>query len=287
MNSYLMFLKRKKLNISLIVLSLILGGMAAWLHRQPPLALSPATTAGTSVPVRTDTVYIRTEPDKAVAAPVPGQDSLPAQVTSERETPVRRMETSRFSDADPRSMLADNPFRKEAAKLLSGRLEETDSMSRHKILSYCEHLRASYTTRDIDFIRQVFSDNALIIVGHVVRVADKPANAVAGNSKVRYSIRSKQAYLENLSRIFATGKDIDVKFSEFRIMRHPTTEGIYGVTLRQHYSCGSYSDDGYLFLLWDFRDMSMPLIHVRTWQTTVPEADDGDYIISIEDFNLE
>ena len=73
-------------------------------------------------------------------------------------------------------------------------------------------------------------------------------------------------------------------------MRHPTQEGLYGVTLRQKYSSDLYSDDGYLFLLWDFRDEATPLIHVRTWQprmlddrTPLPE----DEIFNIRNFNLQ
>ena len=133
----------------------------------------------------------------------------------------------------------------------------------------------------------MFSDNALIIVGHVVKTGDKPVSAIGNNSKVIYHLRSKREYIAKLSRIFDSGKAVDVDFSEFRIMRHPTMEGIYGVTLRQKYSCGSYSDDGYLFLLWDFRNMSMPLIHVRTWQPSLSVNPDEDDIIGISDFNLE
>lgn len=70
-------------------------------------------------------------------------------------------------------------------------------------------------------------------------------------------------------------------------MRHATAEGIYGVTLRQNYSCGAYSDDGYMFLLWDFRDSSMPLIHVRTWQPSSSIVAGDDDIIDMGDFNLE
>lgn len=52
-------------------------------------------------------------------------------------------------------------------------------------------------------------------------------------------------------------KSVDVKFSDFRIMRHPTKDGIYGVSLRQRYKSDRYADDGWLFLLWDFRNASM------------------------------
>jgi len=179
-----------------------------------------------------------------------------------------------------------NPFAAEASKILKGKLSETDAANREVILNYCEHFRAAYPTRDIDFLRQIFSDQALIIVGNVCRTrrgADPLADA---NTKVRYSMRTKREYLAQLSRVFAANKRIDVTFSDFHIYRHPTMEGIYGVVLRQQYRSDRYADDGYLFLLWDFRNRSMPLIHVRTWQPagTVRSADD---IISLSDFNLD
>ena len=292
-----MSLRRKNLNITLLILCLILGGWAAWLYRRPPLVSAAETEEHVAKLPSRDTVYVVSveRPDAAVVADAAeiaaeaAEDtaSVPAHAAVERELPTIRVETTGFRDAEPRTMAADHPFRKEALKILSGRLEETDSASRHKILSYCEHLRTSYTTRDIDFIRQVFSDNALIIVGHVVKSGERFDSTMTDNSKVRYSIRSKKAYIDKLSRIFASGKEIDVRFSDFRIMRHATVEGLYGVTLRQKYSCGAYSDDGYLFLLWDFRDRSMPLIHVRTWQPSLSISTGDDEIIEIGDFNLE
>ncbi|MDE6065685.1 MAG: hypothetical protein K2G27_02570 [Duncaniella sp.] len=263
---------------------MILGGVAFLLNRRPTLALTSEDDMAEALPVVTDTV----DSVNATPEPVAGDTAVSvAQVTSEVERPVARIAPTRFADAEPRTMISDHPFRREALKVLNGHLEESDSVSRHKILSYCEHLRSAYTTRDIDFIRQVFSDNALIIVGHVVRQGEDSASGMNYSDKVRYSIRSKQAYIERLAKIFDSGKNIDVRFSDFRIMRHPTVKGIYGVTLRQKYTCGSYSDDGYLFLLWDFRDMSMPLIHVRTWQPSISLEHGGDDVIDISDFNLE
>lgn len=282
-----MSIKRKNLNLLLLTISVLMGWLAACLYRRPPIIIDHELTVADSITAAPDTMVMEPQPESAPKAQATESDTTPTVGTSEKEMPVRQLATSTFSDIEPRNITADHPFRKEAAKLLSGRLEETDSVSRHKILSYCEHLRTSYTTRDIDFIRQVFSDNALIIVGHMVKTGNRPAEAIGNNSKVIYHLRSKREYLDKLSRIFDSGKPIDVGFSEFRILRHPTMEGIYGVTLRQKYSCGTYSDDGYLFLLWDFRNMSMPLIHVRTWQPSLSVNPDDDDIIGIGDFNLE
>lgn len=296
--------RRKKLNILLIIIAIILGGWAAWLYRRPPLVLSPRLSETTQPVTSVDTLTAQPG-DK----PVEDKDSVKENPSSEqgvsdmayassmeaegrssdRETSgkAHKLGSMRFSDADPKSMIKAHPFSKEALKVLNGGLAEDDSLSRRRILSYCEHLRTSYTTRDIDFIRQVFSDNALIIVGHVVKTGSESAGGALGNEKVKYSVRTKREYLDKLNKIFASGKEIDVKFSDFRIMRHPTLEGIYGVTLRQAYKSGAYQDDGYLFLLWDFRNKSMPQIHVRTWQPARSLAGGEDDLIDISDFNLE
>jgi hypothetical protein len=73
-------------------------------------------------------------------------------------------------------------------------------------------------------------------------------------------------------------------------MRHPTTPGIYGVSLRQRYTSDRYSDEGYLFLLWDFRNEAEPKIHVRTWQPyNIDEHHtlSNDAVFNIRDFNLQ
>ena len=193
--------------------------------------------------------------------------------------------TSALSQINLKTMAQSNPFYKEASKIMQGKLAETDAKRRHTILNYCEHFRTAYTTKDIDFLRQVFSDKALIIVGNVVKPIANDGKCQAEN-RVTFAIHSKRDYLNRLAKVFAANQKIDVRFSGFRIMRHPTMDGIYGVTLRQQYKSDRYSDDGYLFLFWDFRDKSMPLIHVRTWQPA-GTVHTGDDVINIQDFNLE
>lgn len=157
------------------------------------------------------------------------------------------------------------------------------------ILNYVEHLRTSYTTKDIDFLEQLFSEHALIVVGTVVHTGAE-ANDYLSPSQVIYNVKSKRQYLDRLKQVFQANKRIDVKFSNFRIMRHPTQAGIYGVSLRQGYSSDIYSDDGYLFLLWDFRDETAPQIHVRTWQPRMLDNDQTlpeESIFNIRNFNLQ
>ena len=212
----------------------------------------------------------------------PGNHSREKKGSADR---LSGRKASALSQVNLKTMAQSNPFYKEASKIMQGKLTETDAKRRHTILNYCEHFRTAYTTKDIDFLRQVFSDKALIIVGNVVKPIANDGKCQA-ESRVTFAIHSKRDYLSRLAKVFAANQKIDVRFSGFRIMRHPTIDGIYGVTLRQQYKSDRYSDDGYLFLLWDFRDKSMPLIHVRTWQPA-GTVHTGDDVINIQDFNLE
>ena len=272
----------KKAIISLIILNVFLLGVAVALWQLPTHTQSISTPKDTSSTVRPVTI-LRDTIIRESNQPVIAEQQYETQ---QNNTPQKSNKRNIFK-TDITTMAKDNPFFAEASKVISGKLEEKDADNRRMILNYCEHLRTSYTTKDIDFLRQVFSDQALIIVGNVVRSADNnSATGIEGNEKVTFSLKTKIEYLERLEKVFAANKKIDVKFTDFRIMRHPTMEGIYGVSMKQKYTSDRYSDDGYLFILWDFRNKSMPLIHVRTWQPAASVNGEKE-IIGIRDFNLE
>ena len=187
-------------------------------------------------------------------------------------------------------VVAQSPFYEEAKKTFEGGLEETDKANRQMILDYVERLRESYSLKDINFIEQVFSDHALIITGKVIKETSSDNNQYLPQEKVIYNLRNKQQFLTKLRQVFAANKRIKLFFSDFKINRHPTIPTVYGVSLRQTYTSDIYSDDGYLFLLWDFQQADAPQIHVRTWQprilddqTVIPENE----IFSLRNFNLK
>ena len=272
----------KKAIISLIILNVFLLGVAVALWQLPTHTQSISTPKDTSSTVRPVTI-LRDTIIRESNQPIIAEQQYETQ---QNNTPQKSNKRNIFK-TDITTMAKDNPFFAEASKVISGKLEEKDADNRRMILNYCEHLRTSYTTKDIDFLRQVFSDQALIIVGNVVRSADNnSATGIEGDEKVTFSLKTKKEYLERLEKVFAANKKIDVKFTDFRIMRHPTMEGIYGVSMKQKYTSDRYSDDGYLFILWDFRNKSMPLIHVRTWQPAASVNGEKE-IIGIRDFNLE
>jgi hypothetical protein len=163
--------------------------------------------------------------------------------------------------------------------------EITDLRRRQLILDYVEQFRTSYNTKDIKFLEQVFSDDALIITGKVI--SQKKDN-IKLPDKIVYKKQGKQEYLTNLRRVFSNNSYIKVNFDEIKVMRHPVNPNFYGVTLHQGYTSSNYHDDGFLFLLWDFTNEEQPQIHVRTWQpdqmngTRIPDEE----IFSLNDFDI-
>lgn len=282
-----MTFNRRSLNIFLLLIAVCQVIVVGWLFYRQQLPDAATMTEDMASPdsVKVNSDMATTISDKADSVqPQPLQPEA-AAADQKAEQPTHEMKDVKvisLKTADITTMGIDHPFVSEAKKVLSGRLEAADSANRREILNYCEHFRMAYNTRDIDFLRQVFSDNALIIVGQVVKAGTH--NRIAYSDKIKYYIRSKHEYLERLKKIFDSGKKIDVDFSDFKILRHPTIEGIYGVTLFQKYSAGDYSDEGNLFLLWDFRNPAMPEIHVRTWQAGIVSDDEK---IDISDFNLD
>ena len=162
-----------------------------------------------------------------------------------------------------------------------------DATRRSLILEYVERFRNSYNLKDMDFLQKVFSEDALIITGKVVKVSRSDSNINSlNNEKIVYSRQNKQQYLNNLARVFKNNKRINVQFNEIEVAMHPVDVNYYGVTLKQSWQSDSYSDEGFLFLLWDFTNPEAPQIHVRTWQPEEYIVKTGEKVFSMEDFDF-
>lgn len=145
-------------------------------------------------------------------------------------------------------------------KILAESEKLGDIDKRLLILHWTEQFRNAYCQKDIDFMENVFSEDALIITGKVIR------RVAYEGPKVFYNVMDKQQYLNNLRRVFARNSYVNVQFDDIEIVRHGVNPNIYGVTLIQTWNSSTYSDSGWLFVIWDFTDEYYPKILVRTWQ---------------------
>ena len=169
--------------------------------------------------------------------------------------------------------------------------DATDAACRTSILSFVENYRMYYINMDIAKIEQIFADDAIIVTGSVVTTAKKQkgdSNKVQMSKSVVYKRQNKEEYINALKGVFARNKAISVEFNDIRVCQDPDKPHIYGVTLTQAWDSESkknttYHDDGYVFLLWDFKNPKEPKIHVRTWQP-VEGIEHRDQIFSLNTF---
>lgn len=162
--------------------------------------------------------------------------------------------------------------------------EELDDLDRRmQILHYVEQFRNAYNQKDIDFMDAVFSEDALIITGKVIRRVPNEMRFSSSKPEIQYSKQSKQQYLANLKRVFARNGYINVKFDEIKVLRHGANPNFYGVTLIQRWNSPNYSDEGILFLVWNFENPDAPQINVRTWQ---PMETPDDDIFTLDNFKI-
>ena len=171
------------------------------------------------------------------------------------------------------------------SKVIKSNQEETDLNRRLQIVDFVERFRTAYNKKDIKFISDVFSDDALIIVGREIKRVAADNNSLNLNTpRFEQVVKTKSEYIKSLSRVFATNRTVKVDFSDIKIVKHPEKTNYYGVTLKQGWSADRYGDMGYVFLLVDFRNQAEPIIHVRTWQ---PEKyKNGELLSSVDIFSI-
>lgn len=160
-------------------------------------------------------------------------------------------------------------------------------VSKFTIQRFMEDYQTAYALKRLDYIEQIFSDNALIITGSMLTPTKGMYNEVefdwGTNSKnVRYTKQNKSQYLTRLRQHFREREYIHLTFEDNRTGL-VNTQGVlqagsaFGIQIKQIYTSPVYSDRGYLSLFLNMQGKS-PIIEVRFWQ---PENDE---MISFSEF---
>lgn len=151
--------------------------------------------------------------------------------------------------------------------------EELGDLDRRmQIIDWCEHFAKAYCDKNMKFMQTIFSDDAIIITGKMTMQRVHTDMGMKDQAKVKYVQQTKSQYLSNLSRVFASNSYVNVKFEDYTVIRHGAKPNYYGVTLRQKWHTARYSDEGTVFLIWDFTNEEAPRILVRTWQPSTEKA---------------
>lgn len=148
--------------------------------------------------------------------------------------------------------------------------------ARTALMNFLENYKTAYGLKRLDYIRSVFDDDAVIIVGNVVRSATMTRNpetgraTISNNQIIKKNRYTKDQYLDNLERCFRSNEFINIRFANNDVVKLAKGGELYAIQIAQDYYSTNYGDKGYLFLMVDINDPEKPIIKVRTWQ---PEKD--------------
>ncbi len=172
-------------------------------------------------------------------------------------------------------------------RLIDEGQELKDLHKRQQILDFLEEFRTAHNRKDIGYLEKAYSDDALIIVGKVLKAqegfGDYLESSTLGENKIKFIRLSKQEYIERLRQVFKLNAFVRVTFEQVEINLHSKYPDIYGIQVKQKWNSSTYSDEGYLFVMMDFQNPEKPIIHVRAWQ---PEKFSDGSIVSLGDFKI-
>lgn len=146
--------------------------------------------------------------------------------------------------------------------------------TRELIMEFMESYKTAYCLKRLDYIKSIFADDAIIIIGNVARPRmvqsssrERPVSR-EGQNVIRYNRYTKDEYLRNLERCFKRNEFINIRFlnNEVQWLEKYDKEELFAIQIGQEYNSTTYGDKGYLFLLVDMTDHDSPQIKIRTWQ---------------------
>lgn len=149
------------------------------------------------------------------------------------------------------------------------------------LINFLESYKTAYALKRYDYINSIFSDDALIITGSVLKHSAIGERQPMNKHVVKYTRQTKQEYMKKLQHIFKSSEFINLRFADNQVRKSGVGGEVYGIQIKQDYFSSSYGDTGYLFLMVDLNNPKEPIIHVRTWQ---PEKDPDFGLIDLSYF---
>ncbi len=193
--------------------------------------------------------------------------------------------TFRFNEADKKIQSLAFSLTEKAEDDIFNAAASWPEVSRFAILQFMEDYQTAFALKRLHYIDQIFSDDAIIITGSVLKKA--PTETLEGTmldfgrDDVNFIRQNKQQYLTRLKKHFNDRMYTHLTFedNQTRVINAPRLPKgtAFAIQINQLYDSPVYSDKGYLTLILD-ASKELPIIHVRLWQ---PDKTD---MMSMEDF---
>lgn len=154
--------------------------------------------------------------------------------------------------------------------------EQIDARRRAFIEDFLATYEAAYEKKEIEYIKNFFSDDALIITETKKLQPTGSKETIPSTRKTRpYQtiVENRKEYINRLNDIFNSNVTIKLSIAGKKIRQHAKYPEIYGVNFTQIWKDQNGGDNlesqmpGFVFLMIDFKKSEQtPIIHVRTWQ---------------------
>ena len=154
--------------------------------------------------------------------------------------------------------------------------EQKDAKRRMFIDDFLATYEAAYEKKEIKYIENFFSDDALIITETKKLKPTGSKEIVPSTTKTRpYKtiVENRKEYIRRLKNIFDSNTSVKLNIAGKRVRQHAKYKEIYGVNFSQLWKDQNGGDNlesqmpGFVFLMIDFKHSEQtPIIHVRTWQ---------------------
>lgn len=154
--------------------------------------------------------------------------------------------------------------------------EQKDARRRVFIDDFLATYEVAYEKKEIEYIKNFFSDNALIITETMKLKPTGSKETIPSTRKTRpYQtiVENRMEYIRRLQDVFDADISIKLSIAGKKIRQHAKYLEIYGVNFSQIWKDQNGGDNlesqmpGFVFLMIDFKESETnPVVHVRTWQ---------------------
>lgn len=154
--------------------------------------------------------------------------------------------------------------------------EQKDAKRRMFICDFLATYEAAYEKKEIGYIENFFSDDALIITETKKLKPTGSKETIPSTRKARpYQtvVENRKEYIRRLKDIFDSNTSVKLSIAKRNIKQHAKYKEVYGVNFTQLWKDRNGGDNlesqmpGFVFLMIDFKHSEQtPTIHVRTWQ---------------------
>ena len=156
---------------------------------------------------------------------------------------------------------------------------------KQRLFALLEDYKTAYSREDYELLDLFLSKSSLIIDGKMISQNPLSESGNLDQIKSNPTQLAQQGYLNALKSLFdKKNEKIEVTFSNIKITQHSRYSEIYGVNLIQSWKSNSYAEEGYLFLMIDFKDESKPVIQISAWQSLLGTSENE--IIELSDLEI-